>query len=231
MRAVFASLALAFLSTLAHAEGLVQLTLTGSVTAVGGAPIQIEIASVDPAAQDRLRTTSLDLLLAQGTTAADLGALLARRLEQAGIGFVRAEAAANGPGRASLFVEHATAVALRLGNGLGASITLCDTVPTSARLSPGREAKAPCQVSVVAHTQNPVTFERRHLDIAFTLEATATLNEANSKLALSAISAGWRSELKSNEWWLPKPAAEHGNVTGCVIEAATTGDWRVDVTL
>lgn len=231
MRAVLTAIVLVVLASVSNAAGLVQITLNGSVTTGGGAPVQLEITAADPQTPEHPRVANLELLLAEGTTAKDLAALLARRLDAAGIGFVRTESSADASARTSIFVEQAMGVGVRLGNGLSATITLCDAAPTSARLSPGLDAKSPCQVSVVAHTQNAVTLERKRLAVGFTLEARATLTEANSKLALTAIGAGWRSELKSNEWWLPKPATEHGNVTGCTLEALSVGDWRFDVTL
>lgn len=215
----------------AHAQGLVQLTLDGAVDTTGGGRIEIEVRFADPQNSLEPRTLSLDLLLAEKTGAIDVAGLLAQRLERAGarVVFTGANAPMRGP--TNLFVEDVYSVGLRLGHGLIGSITLCEDAPQSVRISPGVESKLAGTLSVTAQTTNLHTKERGHVTFDVALLEKATLADTNSRVLMAAIAAGWRSESKSNEWWMPGANTDKATVTHCSFDLRSNADWRIDVVL
>ncbi|MEY2807665.1 MAG: hypothetical protein RIR65_2082, partial [Planctomycetota bacterium] len=91
----------AFLAPCASAQGLAQLMVKGEVVEPAGG--WCEIVAVAQEARAEPRTMTLAFLAARGTSAADLVALCAARLEAAGIQAIRAplaSAASATPGAA-----------------------------------------------------------------------------------------------------------------------------------
>jgi len=231
MRALL-TLVFLFLGTVsARAQGLVQLTFDGAIDTSGGGHVELEVTFADAKGGWAPRTASLDLLLAEKTGANDVAGLIALRLERAGarVMFTGANSPSRGP--TNIFVEDVFAVGLRLGHGLSGSVTLCEDAPQSVRVAPGAESKSAATLSVSAHSLNPHTKDRARVSFDVQLPEKSTQVDASSRVMLAANAANWRSELKSNEWWLPGIATDKGNVTSCTFDLRSNGDWRLDVVL
>ena len=117
MRHYFRPLALALFVFVAplRAQGLVEISLSGGIDTAGGGRVEIEIATFHPNSPNTPVVTKLNLLLGEGTTAADLGLLLTRRLEERSVRVTSLGSNAPQRGPVNLFVEGALSVGLRIG--------------------------------------------------------------------------------------------------------------------
>ncbi|MDP6369927.1 MAG: hypothetical protein QF615_09980, partial [Planctomycetota bacterium] len=82
------SLLLVAFSTLAPraAAGLVQVTLSGEIYETGGAPVEIMVSLSPLGADGRQSSWTMNMHLAQHTSARDLAELVARRFSSSGYG-------------------------------------------------------------------------------------------------------------------------------------------------
>jgi hypothetical protein len=233
MRILLAALFAAVLSLAADAQGLVQLAFGGEIAATGGARVEIEVGFADraPATQGQLRKLDLSLHLGERTSACDLAALLARRLEQAGarVIFTGASAAPHGP--ANLFVEDALSISLRLTDGLTCNVTLCEDRPASVRLQPPLLEKQEARLKVVASTIHPHTKDHGSKSFEWTFADRDTRTDVGNKFIKAAIEKGWMSELENHETWRPGLFADGSNLEGCSFTLYSQGDWRLEIEL
>jgi hypothetical protein len=225
-----ALVALAFVSPL-RAQGLVEISLSGTVDTAGGGRIEIEIATFNPTSPNVPVATKLNLLLGEGTTAADLGLLLSRRLEEKLVRVTSLGSNAPQRGPVNLFVENALSVGLRLGNGLSGTVTLCEDRPLSVKVSPGAESKLGATLKVVALTHQEHTGDNGRFVVSQDFQDRSELTDVGTKLVRAAISMGWPSELKNHDTWWPAPNTETERITSCSFEIRSNGDWRLDVAL
>ena len=114
MQRVLLSLVLLALSSSVGAEGLVQITLEGTLQTVGGARIEFEVGA---RANGEARQVILGLHLAENTTCSDLATLLSKRLESGGFEVLTTRSDEGGSPRVQIFVEDAIFVRMRLGGG------------------------------------------------------------------------------------------------------------------
>ncbi len=225
---LLASLALfVLLAPAAAAEGLVQLTLHGALTEPGGAYVQVE---VDRWTGKEVKRHDLHAHLAQGTTARDLAGLLHARFEHQGA--VVRYSPDDGDDRAHLFVEHATAVNLRLGFGLWAEVTTCEEAPVSIRLDEPQLASGPARLELTATTYHEHTERPGRLTCALPIAKDANTAQISQELAARANDAGWVGERPSPDRWTPLRAQVGGAVIACNVRLRSErADWRLEVRL
>ena len=214
-----------------RAQGLVQISLGGSVDTPGGGNVEVEVTYPNRNANDALETVVVALVLGEGTSAFDFALLLERRLEAHNLRVTSSGPSTPIRGPVNLFVEGVYAVGIRLGHGLNATVTLCEDRPLSIKLSPGRESKLGASISVVAHTYQERTKEVGRVKVSETFSDKSEQTDVATRLVRAAIGAGWTSELANHTTWLPSGTTETERVTACSIELRSNADWRLDVVL
>jgi hypothetical protein len=230
MRIVFALLFLVAAALPARAQGLVQVILEGEVETTGGARIEADVTFVST--QDgRPHTFSMALLLGARTSAVDVAGLLAQRLDQAGARVIWTGSTAPMRGPASLFVQDVTAIGLRLGRGLNASVTLCEDRPLMVKLSPGEESTRGATLLVAAQTYEPQVRKPGRFSYDLEFQDKSDGADAASKMVKSAIDKGWFSELEGQYGWRPGAMREGAAITSLSLHLRSNADWRIDVTL
>ena len=226
-----AVLVLAAAPALAHAEGLVQIVLEGEIVQDGGARIELELA-YEARFEGRVSEarTELGLHLAKRTSAADVALLLQRELQRSGAVVIAAPDGGERT-RASIFVDHTHAVALRLGRGLTAQLCLCEEAPALVRFLPPKEAKEAARFTLSASTEQPHTKERTRFDYAFDLAAGLSGEQAADVLTTGTIAKGWTGQNLDHQAWRPQSLSSGARVTGTCLALASKGDWRLEVEL
>lgn len=216
----------------ARAEGLVQITLQGVIESPGGAPVEVELAVWDGTEVD---TLSLNLHLGRGTRARDLASLIATRLRRlnARVDFPDENAAGSNPTeRVALFIEATTAVNLRLGYGLSAEVTLCDSAPSSVRFMPPQVVEGPADILIAVTTfqAHSRTIGRDSISLDVSSEDGAA--KIAEQLAKNALEHGWIADRPRPDSWSCSKNTDGATVTGCSIELnAPEADWRLEVKL
>lgn len=216
---------LAALAPAARAQGEVQITFDGALEPPGGARVAVAVVA-GPA--ERTREVRLDLHLAAGTSGADLAALLAARLQAAGL-----EALAPTPAgpRAHVFVEDARSVTLELGAGLGGAVTLCEGAPELVRVEPARGGTSDCRLVVAVSAMHAHTERRARSSFEVRVAPELTAAQVSERLFARAVEAEWVSERPGLEGWRPVHLSDGSRITGFSVELAGHGSWRVDVRL
>jgi hypothetical protein len=213
----------------ATAESLVQLTLHGELSETGGAFVQVE---VDFWSDDSVRRNDLHAHLAQGTTAHDLAGLLYARLLETGAKVRFPSEGLGDPQKAQLFIEHATAVNLRLGFGLWAEVTACEESPQWIRLVEPQLAKGAAQIDLTATTFHAHLKQPGRLTLSLPLTPdsnTASISQEFSKLAAEN---DWIGERPSPDRWSPLRSELGAAVIACNIRFdSRKSDWRLEVQL
>lgn len=215
-----------------RAQGLVELSLSGEITTKGGARVEIEVKTLDPNKPDVPAVTSLAVMLAERTSAADLGMLLAKRLETTS--FVRVIWRGEGApthGPVNLFLDGVLGVGLRLGNGIEGRLTLCEDRPASVKLTPGLERRQGGEFRVVALTREDKSREMGRIGFVVKLDERSEITDVGTRLVHAAIGQGWPSELKGHDTWCPGPMTETQRVLSASLELDAAADWRLDVAL
>jgi len=229
-RCVVASFAFAssLLAGNAAAQGPVQLALSGEIDRSGGARAEVDVSF---ATSNGVATAHFSMFLAERTSAADLGVLLEKRLGAAGVRVLNASGGQSARPITSLFFEDVLAIGLRLGNGLRSTVTLGEDRPDSVRILPPEDAKQDGDLRVTASSW--MAHERRHqrLEIEARLEAAAPAVRIADLLVGASTRAGWASDMRNHEAWLPGPAAAGGVVDAVSFDLQTSGDWRLEIAL
>ncbi|MBL8856880.1 MAG: hypothetical protein JNL28_00020 [Planctomycetes bacterium] len=214
-----------------RAQGLVQISLSGAIDTPGGGNVEIEVSYLNRNDNDAPVTATIALVLGESTSAFDVALLVARRLESHNLRVTTSGPSTPMRGPVNLFVEGVVAVGLRLGQGLNASVTLCEDRPLSIKLTPGRESKKGASISVVAHTWLERTKEVGRVTVRETFPEKSEPTDVAARLVRAAIGVGWTSELTGHYTWLPGAMTETERVTACSIELRSNADWRLDVVL
>jgi len=202
---------------------LVQLRFEGQA-GKAGARAQLAVQALIGGEERAITAT---LLAGPGTSGAELSALLAARLEAAGVTLVRAEGA---NASASLFLEDATRVTLELGGGLIASLTACEGSGASVRVEARGDAH-PATVTVVVETVSSHEDRRGSALAQVLLEPGTPAPAAASRLMDGAAEAGLLSEKPGGDRWRPTKLKTGERVLGLSLRLESAGDWRIDLGL
>lgn len=219
---------LSLLSGPVAAEGLVQLSFAGQIERFGGARVEL---SVEARSGEELRRVELVPHLARGTGAADVAALLADRLQGAGI-VVRPRTIGRADGlRAHVFIEGTVAVRVRAGHGLSVSVTTCEEPPLSVALQSPRANVSTARVVISASTMHGHTEARELRTFEVELEPSLPGAQYSEVLFRTAIENRWIAERPEGRAWRPVRMADGSRITGVGVDVDTAGDWRLEVTL
>jgi hypothetical protein len=215
----------------ARAQGLVQLTLAGEVDRTGGARVEIEVTVANAATNGEARTLSYSWFLAERTSAADLGVLLGKRLTSGGVHLVNTSEGQAARPVTCLFLDDVLAVALRLGQGLRATVTLSEDSAQSVRLLPPVDAQQDAELLVAVSTWIPHERVHKRLELEARIEAAWPIVRIADGLSAQATRLGWPSEVQGHEAWLPSAIALGGTVDAVNFDLRTSGDWRLEIAL
>lgn len=215
----------------ARAQGLVQLTLAGEIDRTGGARAEVEVTIANASTNGEPRTLAFSIFLAERTSASDLAVLLEKRLTAAGVRTVNASEGQAARPVTCLFVDDVLGVAVRLGQGLRASVTLSEDRPASVRVLPPQDAKQDAELRITASTW--MAHERQHsrIELETRLEAAFPVVRIADALAGQATRAGWPSEVQRHEFWMPGPVAAGAAVDAVNFDLQSSGDWRLEIAL
>ncbi len=210
----------------ALAEGLAQVRFSGAVgPGIKSHLVEVEIG--DAVGHDPV---ILHLHLAHGTTGAELAALVARRAKSAGLDVTLT--ASNDKG-ASLWIDRAAFVNVRLGAGLVADVSCVEGPPSLVKILPPQAIKQACRAHMTASTAI-ISNGRPPLRGSISLEAELQPKTDSAAIATALWEAGqkvWQSERPGSNAWRPIKAIEGGILTGFSATMEGKGDWRLEVTL
>lgn len=212
------------------ARSTVQLMLAGHIEGEDGACIDLEIAS-HPSDGQELKLASLHLFLAPRTTAADVAALLTRRLDQATIGYL---APSQGPDRehASLFLESIGRISVRVTDGLRATLGVTDGVPAAVQVLPPLARQASGSVRVHGVTWDARMRQRQHIGFEVALDGQMNATGAAEAFVTACSEAQWLSEKPSHESWRPLNSLEGRELQGVnFVLLPGEGDWGLELRL
>jgi hypothetical protein len=236
IRSVCAVLALLALPTGAAAQGLVQLSLEGRVDleAAGiargkaGTHVEVEVGAL---VAGEPRKVELHLYLAHGTTAADLGSLVAKRLERAKFDVIATEPTTTGTPRGNVFIEDALYVNLRLGGGLTGAITTSEGAPASIKVERPGLGEEQAKLTLSGSTFSP--HDKKRSAVSFELEIEATDHSPHISEALNeqGTKQGWLSERPAADSWRPMKLRTGEAFSGFSIRLDSPADWRIEVAL
>lgn len=229
-RALVAFVCFALVTSVAQAGGRIQLALTGEIAPAGGARIEVDLAFQCVTDAGRADNVHLDLHLAQKTTAAEVAALLEYEIVRAGGGVIRTVDPRNASS-ASLFVEHASAIGLRLGRGLSAQVCACEEAPSLVRFYAPKEVKEAARFSLSASSEHAQTLERVRHELAIELGATTTADQAADLLTTASINKGWSAQWLNHSAWSVLSLPTGARATGACLVLDTQGDWRIEIEL
>ena len=238
-RIAVAPLVLACLTPLAAGQGLAQLRLDGQLNSRQGAWVEIEIGAM---VQRQAREFGLIVYLGPGTTAIELGTLLAVQLEREKFDVIPTFLYQDASGM-SLFIEDALFVRVRVGGGLTATITCMDLPPGAIRIySPSLSAE-PATVHISAGTWSPhdqvwgrvelsVSMETQSIPENLRLDGTNPVADAPlvaKRLQQAALAAKWQSESTRGDAWRPTRMMDGAIFQGLAVTVESEGDWRIEV--
>ena len=210
---------------LAAAQGMVQLRFSGALWENSSHLVEVEIVEAESGNE-----LVLHVHLAGGTTGAELAELVARRAERAGISLT---APAPVAGSASLFVDAASEVRIRLGGGLSGEVSCLEGAPSLVRVL--RPTAIPAEAAVRVEGSSAIVTKGRppvrklgwlYAEVTPEMDAPATataLWRAGAKL--------WMSERPGSDGWRPIKLLEGGVLTGVSVRVSGAGDWRLEVSL
>ena len=213
IRAILIAILILTGGTSAAAQQLVQVRLEGALDSAH--LVEVEVAWQDPALEDSVEAI-LHLHLASGTSAPELAELVSHRLQRAGAG-VTVTAPREAPA-ASLWLDGATAVRLRLGAGHGAEIACTEGPPRSERLAPPTAA-------IRRNDQPPL---RRHAQLGVELPGDSNSAEAATAL-FEAAKTSWMTERRGGSAWRPIRLLDGSRITGRSVRLDSNADWRVEI--
>jgi hypothetical protein len=218
------ALAAIVLTPPARAEGLVQISLSGTIHTRGGAPIEVELGYWDGSA---VRRFAFNVHLGYGTRGEHLAALLAGRLAHDGARVQHLTSAIEAE-PAHLFLDSATYVGLRLGHGLRGSVTLCDASPEGVRVLAPQVQPGSAQVLLTATTFHAPLRKIGRASLELDIDEQASASGISERLAALALEAGWMPDRPSPDRFACRKLTDGSVVTGfCVEVDGGNSDWRL----
>lgn len=225
-------------------QGLVQLRLTGEVAAPSsegqgsgdfGHLVEVEI---DSSAGTEPQSVVLHLHLANGTTGGELLQLVSAKLKLAGIPATFTPTQGTGKESpwargASLWVEGATRVHLRLGAGLVGSLSCVEGPPQGIRLHPASAIPGSTLVfvsgstAIVMKDRAPI---RGRVTFSTALEKVEHAAEAATAL-WKAATGKWVSDRPGGDTWRPLKMSNGAALTGVSIRLGGQSDWALEIAL
>lgn len=218
---------------IADAQQLVQLRFEGALEHAHLVEVEIlyEVESQPPAAEGfEVREFFLHVLLAKGTSAVELGELVANRLDRDGAGL----SVAPSPNQtaASLFIDRVRAVRLRVGAGLVCEVACMERAPHLVRvLGSGALDPAPATLSVTGsgaiRRRNKPPLRRR---FSFTSEVPRDAKAAEIASALwESAEKVWMTERRKGNAWGPIRFLDGSVFTGLSVRLESSADWRLEI--
>lgn len=238
-RIALACLVLAGLSPLASAQGLAQLRLDGQLDSRHGAWIEVYIGAM---VQRQAREMEFIAYFGPGTTAVELGTLLAVRLERAKFDVIPTFLDRNATGM-SLFIDNVLFVRARVGGGLTATITCMDLPPGAIRIYSPSLSTEPATVHVSGGVWSPheqiwgrvelsVPLDTKTVPENLRLDGTYPVADAPlvaKRLQAAAAEAKWMSETARGDAWRPIRMMNGAIFQGLAVTVESEGDWRIEV--
>ena len=221
-------LCLALVSTLvlaapARGDGLVQLRLEGRLTQAH--LVEVEIGTV--AVPDGV---VLHVHLAERTTGAELAELVASRLDRSG---AKAKVSTPENGCASLWIDEATYVHLRLGGGLQGTIACTEGAPETLKIVDESAiagesiVRVNASAALVIGGKAPI---RSRLSLNVPLKGETSAADAASAI-WEAAKEEWVSDRPGTDAWHPIKPRKGGVLVGFSVSVAGAADRRVEVVL
>lgn len=237
LRALLAPILLC-LAPVAHAGGLVQISLEGRVDRAGGARIEIAVGAVVDTVVDKLtqettfetREILVALHLAKGTSASDLAQVLASRLREAGMLIIAPRPEQGAPGGASsaqVFIERGIFVRMRLGQGLHGRITACEEAPIAISVESPQVEKVAGKLLLSATAKNMHTGDRSQHDLSMALDVEAHPAQIAAELFQLSMKEGWVAERPESLRWQPVRMKSGAALRGFSVEIEGKGDWGI----
>ncbi|MFT7669419.1 MAG: hypothetical protein ACI8X5_002119 [Planctomycetota bacterium] len=228
-RLLLALSVLLFVAPDSEAEGLMQVTFGGSVETRGGGTVEIQWGFFDGEA---VKDAHLRLHLAQRTSSFDLASLLVARLraEGAKVQFPAEKGASKGP--VHVFVAASTQLKLRLGDGLWATVTLCESGPEKVRLTKPSGEHLGGLLLIRTSTFLAHTKEVGSVLLELQIEDQAHPTSICGGLFDQALKKGLISDRPTADSWRPSKTDKGASLTGCSIGITKTkADWGLEVFL
>lgn len=225
LRPLLALVALLGLGPLASAQGLVQLRFSGELDVERGHLIEVELGEGGSE-----RELVLHVHLASGTTGPEVAQLVARRAERAGIAVTLTESR---KGAASVWIDAASYVNVRMGGGLHAEVACAEAAPSLLRVLPPTAIPEAGHVHIVGSAA-VVSQGRPPIRTRAELRAEVTPKMDAPAAATALWKAGadkWMSERPGSDAWRPIRLLDGGVLTGASVRAEGSGDWRLEVSL
>lgn len=218
-----------FLTALAGAEGMVQISLHGQITSRGGAPVEIHVGHWDG---QKVVPVDLNLHLAEKTTAQDVAHLLVSRLKRAGATVEFPAANSNRSDSVQIFIEHTTLVSFRLGHGLWAGVTTCESGPEAIRFQVPLVQKESADILVCTTTFHPHLKKPGRTLVELDVDEFSTSGAICEILFNQGLAKGLIGDRPSADRWRPVKGTDGSLVTGFSIELLSPGaDWGLEVML
>lgn len=227
-------------------QGLAQIRLGGQIAApseatatvtdgVFGHLVEIEIEAKTATSKG---SAVLHLHVAAGTTGAELLQLVSAKLSAAAVPSTLTMPLSPGGENpkarsASLWVEGATRIHLRLGGGITGSVSCVEGPPKSIRVLPASAIERPTQVRVDASTAI-IMNDRAPVRGRATFQAALDKVEhaAGTATALwEAATDKWMSDRPGGDAWRPIKMASGATLTGVSVGLSGVGDWALQVSL
>jgi len=208
----------------------VQMTFSGQIADAGGARIEIEIGAVQGRDEFKSRQISLSPHLAPGTSAADVAAMLAQRLERAKFDVWLSEGREQaGKTVRHLFLEQALFVRLRLGHGISASVTVCEGAPTSMRILPPEVLEDGARLELAFSALHPHTRDQRREQMSMPLSFDLHAAQISSELTRRCLDRKWMAERPHQDSWRIVQLHDGARIVGFSVNLETAADWRIEL--
>ena len=221
----------ALFTSTAQADGLVQITIEGTLNREGGARVELDLGAFHPA-HEQPREMSISLFLAERTTAADVAALFTSRISDAGFKVIApAPTVTDKVKRAQIFVERAVLVSLRLGSGLSGTITTCDDVPVSLRVLRPELAVLDARFSATISTFNQHSEEYGQHSLTLDVPKKMNTTEIAGELFKKSLTQDWLAERPGTDGWRPTKMADGAIIRGFSASVSSQGDWKLEIRL
>ncbi len=221
--------ALVALSVVAQARGSVQLQLAGEVSNETGSSVDLEVSARGDGPEPKL--AALHLFVLPHTSAADIAALFARRLEALHIAHVLT----SGPEsreRASLFIEGISRIEVRVSDGLSATLGLPEDAPAAVQVLPPLARRGKGSVRFHGATWDARMRQRGAIDFRVELAEDTSPTGAAEAFVTACSQAHWLSEKPSHESWRPSDSLEGVGLAGTSLAVdSRAADWGLELRL
>ncbi|MFT5051055.1 MAG: hypothetical protein ACI8QZ_002462 [Chlamydiales bacterium] len=208
----------------------VQLTFSGEIASVAGARVEIEIGAVQAQGEFESRQVSLHPLLAPGTNASDVAALLNQRLERAGFDVWLSDGRDQaGKMVRHLFIEHALFVHLRLGYGLSASVTVCEGAPRSMRILPPAVLEDGARLGLAFAALHAHTHDQRREELSMPLTFDMHAAQVSSELTRLCLDRNWMADRPHPDSWHLVQLDDGARIVGFSVGLDSPADWRIEL--